>query len=149
MANDCNDKVQIAKPGEARQPFGSPLSDHTYASGVFSACRATNDAVLQNHGFPKGDFWNGFTKWPSGNDAQPFQGDGRDSARREVMKNMPQDQQERVNQQEHEYERQLKAFRDNMRYGTSMTKAEYPSLDSPEFKDLKAREDAARKKTGQ
>jgi hypothetical protein len=54
MANECNDHVQIPKAGETKTAFGSPLSDHGYASGVFKACRASNDsAMLQSHGFPK------------------------------------------------------------------------------------------------
>jgi len=146
MANECNDQARIAKGGEEKTPFGSPLSDHGYASGVFKSCRANNDsAMLQNHGFPSGDFWNGYKKYSA--DDKPLQGDGRDQARQDVMKNMPKDQQERVHNQEQEYQRRVQAFRDNMKYGTAMTRADYPDLGSPEFKDLKAREDAARKKT--
>jgi hypothetical protein len=146
MVNECNDQPHIAKAGDGKPSFQSPLADHNAAGILKSACKGNDDAaMLQKHGFPKGDFWNNFTPWKRDDD-KPFQNDGRDEARKEVTKQMPQDQQDRVRDQEKEYNRRLKGFRENMEHGTSMTKYEYPSLESPEFKDLKAREDAVKKK---
>jgi hypothetical protein len=152
MVQECNDQAKLGKATEGWPSAQNPLHDREAVRGAFKAaqsCGANEAALLQAHGFPpQAEFLDGAKKFLVGEKPPaPFQNDGKDQARQDVMKGMTDDQKKLVGEQQEAYAKAVEANRQNAIWGTSMTEAKYPSLDDPKYKELKAREDAVNQKT--